>query len=82
MDNQFLINACSLSSMIFRFSDNLSEKQIQELTSRLENRKITKFEYDLQGTDNYFVIGFDDETKLTIFYESGKGSLVLGEGFP
>jgi hypothetical protein len=68
--------------MIFRFSDNLTEKQVQDLTSRLENRKITHFEYERQGDDNYFVLGFDDETKLTIFYESGKGSLVLGEGFP
>ncbi len=68
--------------MIYRFSDNLTEKQVQELTSRLQNRKITNFEYDRQGDDNYFVLGFDDETKLTIFYESGKGSLVLGEGFP
>jgi len=68
--------------MIYRFSDNLTDKQIQELTSRLENRKITNFEYDRQGDDNYFVLGFDDETKLTIFYEAGKGSLVLGEGFP
>ena len=68
--------------MIFRFSDNLTEKQVAELSSRLENRKIIHFEYDRQGEDNYFVLGFDDETKLTIFYESGKGSLVLGEGFP
>lgn len=68
--------------MIYRFSDNLTEKQVQNLSSRLENRKITRFEYDCQGTDNYFIIGFDDETKLTIFYETGKGSLVLGEGFP
>ena len=68
--------------MIYRFSDNLTEKQVQELASRLENRKVTNFEYDRQGEDNYFVLGFDDETKLTIFYESGKGSLVLGEGFP
>ena len=68
--------------MIYRFSDNLTDKQVQELTSRLENRKITNFEYDRQGDDNYFVLGFDDETKLTIFYEAGKGSLVLGEGFP
>jgi hypothetical protein len=68
--------------MIYRYSDNLSEKQIQDLSSRLENRKITKFEYEVQGNDNYFVIGFDDETKLTIFYETGKGSVVLGEGFP
>ncbi len=68
--------------MIYRFSDNLDEKQVQELASRLSNRTITKFEYDLQGNDNYFVIGFDDETRLTIFYETGKGSLVLGEGFP
>jgi len=68
--------------MIYRFSDNLTEKQVQDLTSRLQNRKITNFEYDRQGDDNYFVLGFDDETKLTIFYETGKGSLVLGEGFP
>jgi hypothetical protein len=68
--------------MIYRFSDNLTEKQVQELTSRLQNRKIMNFEYDRQGDDNYFVLGFDDETKLTIFYETGKGSLVLGEGFP
>jgi len=68
--------------MIYRYSDNLTDKQVQELTSRLENRKITNFEYDRQGDDNYFVLGFDDETKLTIFYEAGKGSLVLGEGFP
>jgi hypothetical protein len=68
--------------MIYRFSDNLNEKQVQELTSRLSNRTIVKFEYEKQGTDNYFVIGFDDDTKLTIFYESGKGGLVLGEGFP
>ncbi|HYB03795.1 MAG TPA: hypothetical protein VED17_04995, partial [Nitrososphaerales archaeon] len=64
--------------MIYRFSDNLTEKQVQDLTSRLQNRKITNFEYDRQGDDNYFVLGFDDETKLTIFYETGKGSLVLG----
>jgi len=68
--------------MIFRFSDNLSEKQVQDLKSRLENRKITALEYNFEGGENYFVLGFDDETKLTIFYESGKGSLVLGEGFP
>ena len=68
--------------MIFRFSDNLSEKQVQDLKSRLENRKITALEYNFEGEENYFVLGFDDETKLTIFYESGKGSLVLGEGFP
>jgi hypothetical protein len=68
--------------MIYRFSDNLTEKQVQELSARLQNRKITNFEYDKQGEDNYFVLGFDDETKLTIFYESGKGTLVLGEGFP
>lgn len=68
--------------MIYRYADNLTEKQVQELSSRLENRRITRFEYDKQGEDNYFVLGFDDETKLTIFYESGKGSLVLGEGFP
>lgn len=68
--------------MIYRFSDNLTEKQVQELSTRLENRKITKFEYDKEGDDNYFVLGFDDETKLTIFYQTGKGSLVLGEGFP
>jgi len=68
--------------MIYRFSDNLTDKQVQELSSRLENRKITRFEYDNQGSDNYFILGFDDETKLTIFYETGKGSLVLGEGFP
>ncbi len=68
--------------MIYRFSDNLTEKQVQELTARLQNRKIMNFEYDRQGDDNYFVLGFDDETKLTIFFETGKGSLVLGEGFP
>ncbi|MDG7001067.1 MAG: hypothetical protein JRN15_18390 [Nitrososphaerota archaeon] len=68
--------------MIYRYADSLTEKQVQELSSRLENRRITRFEYDKQGEDNYFVLGFDDETKLTIFYESGKGSLVLGEGFP
>jgi hypothetical protein len=68
--------------MIYRFSDNLTEKQVQELSSRLENRQIKGFEYDKQGDDNYFVIRFDDETKLTIFYEAGKGSLILGEGFP
>ncbi len=68
--------------MIYRFSDSLDEKQVQELTLRLSDRTITKFEYEKQGNDNYFVLGFDDETKLTIFYESGKGSLVLGEGFP
>ncbi len=68
--------------MIYRFADNLNEQQIKDLTSRLENRTIKHFEYDKQGSDNYFVIGFDDETKLTIFYESGKGSLILGEGFP
>lgn len=68
--------------MIYRYADNLTEKQVEELTSRLENRKITKFEYEKQGEDNYFVLGFDDETKLTIFYQAGKGSLVLGEGFP
>ena len=68
--------------MIYRYADNLSERQIEELSSRLEGRKIVKFEYDLQGTDNYFMLGFDDETKLTVFYESGKGSLILGEGFP
>ena len=68
--------------MIYRYTDNLSEKQVEELSSRLENRKITNFEYDKQGEDNYFVLRFDDETKLTIFYETGKGSLVLGEGFP
>lgn len=68
--------------MIYRFSDNLTEKQVQELSSRLENRRITGFEYDKQGDDNYFVLRFDDETKLTIFYETGKGSLILGEGFP
>ncbi len=68
--------------MIYRFADNLTEKQVEELTSRLENRKITRFEYEKQGEDNYFVLGFDDETKLTIFYQAGKGSLVLGEGFP
>ena len=68
--------------MIYRFADNLSEKQVEELSSRLQNRQIVKFEYEIQGKDNYFVLGFDDETKLTIFYESGKGSLVLGEGFP
>lgn len=68
--------------MIYRFADNLDEKQVKELTSRLQNRTITRFEYDKEGADNYFVLGFDDETKLTIFYESGKGSLILGEGFP
>lgn len=68
--------------MIFRYSDNLTEQQADELRSRLVDRKITKFEYDKQGDENYFVLGFDDETKLTIFYESGKGTLVLGEGFP
>jgi hypothetical protein len=55
---------------------------VQELSSRLENRQIKGFEYDKQGDDNYFVLRFDDETKLTIFYEAGKGSLILGEGFP
>ena len=68
--------------MIYRYADNLTKKQVEELTSRLENRKITRFEYEKQGEDNYFVLGFDDETKLTIFYQAGKGSLVLGEGFP
>jgi hypothetical protein len=68
--------------MIYRFSDQLDAAQVKELSSRLENRTIKHFEYDLQGSDNYFVLGFDDETKLTIFYESGKGSLILGEGFP
>jgi hypothetical protein len=68
--------------MIFRFSDNLDEKQVKELSSRLQNRVISRFEYDKQGEDNYFVLGFDDDTKLTIFYQSGKGSLILGEGFP
>ena len=75
-------NWTSLISMIYRFSDKLSQKQVQELSSRLQDRQIVKFEYELQGNDNYFVLGFDDETKLTIFYESGKGSLILGEGFP
>jgi hypothetical protein len=60
----------------------LDEKQVKELSSRLQNRMITKFEYEKQGNDNYFVLGFDDETKLTIFYETSKGSLILGEGFP
>jgi hypothetical protein len=68
--------------MIYRFADNLSDQQVKELTARLENRTIKRFEYDKQGSDNYFVLGFDDETKLTIFYEEGKGSLILGEGFP
>jgi len=68
--------------MIYRFSDNLDEKQVKELSSRLQDRTISRFEYDKQGDDNYFVLGFDDDTKLTIFYQSGKGSLILGEGFP
>jgi hypothetical protein len=68
--------------MIYRFADNLSDQQVKELTARLENRTIKRFEFDKQGSDNYFVLGFDDETKLTIFYEEGKGSLILGEGFP
>jgi hypothetical protein len=68
--------------MIYRFSDNLDQKQVAELSARLKSRLITKIEYDRQGTDNYFVLGFDDDTKLTIFYESGKGSLIFGEGFP
>jgi hypothetical protein len=68
--------------MIYRYSENLSERQIEELSSRLQNRRITRFEYEIQGEDNYFILGFDDETKLTIFYRSGNGSLVLGEGFP
>ena len=68
--------------MIYRFSDNLDQKQVAQLSSRLQRRLITKVEYDRQGNDNYFVLGFDDDTKLTIFYESGKGSLILGEGFP
>lgn len=68
--------------MIYRFTDNLDEKQVKDLTARIENRTITRFDYDRQGEDNYFVLGFDDDTKLTVFYQSGKGSLVLGEGFP
>jgi len=68
--------------MIYRYSDNLSEKQVKELSSRLDKRQIVNFEYEKQGTENYFVLRFDDESKLTIFYESGKGSLILGEGFP
>jgi|GEM_PF-1178056 hypothetical protein len=68
--------------MIYRFSDDLTEKQVAELSSRLEGRRIISMEYEKQGNDNYFVLRFDDETKLTIYYESGKGSLVLGEGFP
>ncbi len=68
--------------MIYRFSDNLTEKQVKELASRVENRQITKLEYDFHGIENYVVLRLDDETKLTIFYESGKGSLILGEGFP
>ncbi len=68
--------------MIYRFSDNLDEKQVKELSSRLQNRTILHIEYDEQGDDNYFVLGFDDDTKLTIFYQTGKGSLILGEGFP
>jgi hypothetical protein len=69
-------------TMIYRFGNNLDEKQVKELASRLENRRITRFEYDIEGEDNYFVLGFDDDTKLTIFYQTGKGSLILGEGFP
>ena len=68
--------------MIYRFADNLDEKQVRELASRLEKRTITHFEYDKQGEDNYFVLGFDDDTKLTVYYQAGKGSLILGEGFP
>jgi hypothetical protein len=68
--------------MIYRFADNLDDKQVKELSSRLQNRTISRFEYDKQGDDNYFVLGFDDDTKLTIFYQRGKGSLILGEGFP
>jgi hypothetical protein len=68
--------------MIYRYTNHLNDVQVKELSSRLENRTIKRFEYDSQGADNYFVLGFDDETKLTIFYESGKGSLILGEGFP
>lgn len=68
--------------MIYRFTDNLDEKQVKDLTARIKNRTITHFDYERQGEDNYFVLGFDDDTKLTVFYQSGKGSLVLGEGFP
>lgn len=68
--------------MIYRFTDNLDEKQVKDLTARIKNRTITRFDYERQGEDNYFVLGFDDDTKLTVFYQSGKGSLVLGEGFP
>ncbi len=68
--------------MIFRYSDKLDDAQVKELTSRLENRKIIDVDYVIEGNDNYFTLKFDDETKLTIYYESGKGSLVVGEGFP
>ncbi len=68
--------------MIFRFSDNLTAKQVQDLASRIEKRQIIKMEYENQSNENYFTLKFDDETKLTIFYETGKGSLILGEGFP
>jgi hypothetical protein len=68
--------------MIYRFSDNLSQKEVTELASRLDGRKITSLEYEKQGTDNYFVLRLDDESKLTIYYEAGRGSLILGEGFP
>jgi len=58
--------------MIVSFAQNLSPTQIKELTSRLEGRKILHLEYDHMGSDNYYTLKLDDDTKITIYYEDQK----------
>jgi hypothetical protein len=55
---------------------------VEALEKRLTSRKIVKVDYEHTQTDNYFTLRLDDETKLTVYYSDGSGSLVIGEGFP
>jgi hypothetical protein len=68
--------------LILRYSDNLKPTQVSQLEGRLTGRRILKIDYEHSEKDNYFTLRFDDETKLTIYYPDGSGSLVIGEGFP
>lgn len=68
--------------MIVRFSGALSEREATELQGRLEGRRIVSFRYDREGLDNYFILGLDDDSRVTIYLEGDRGALVLGEGFP
>jgi hypothetical protein len=68
--------------MIVRFAGELNQKDIEDLQTRINDKKIKRIAYEKQEGYSYIVFELDDETKMTLYYPLEEGGITISEGFP